>query len=201
MPDIFYSFLLFTLLNQFTPGPNNLMAMAHASKFGLKRTIRFSIGVSLANMFLLILGCLLQHFLHQMIPGLTPWMNSAIALYMGYLAWQMVSSKLDAENAGDVEGRDYLNSIKTGFFLQFINPKLILFALAVSGAFLLPLSAGNDFLLGAYITLLGGTAFLANNMWSLFGALIHQCLSRWRQLVNWVMALLILWCGIDFLLQ
>ena len=119
MQDTLSSLIVFSMINQFTPGPNNLMAMANAARYGMGKTFRFSLGVSLANALFLILGCLLQHSLKRVIPGIEPWMNGAICLYMVYLAWKMLSVHFQE---GDFHEKAPLNSIITAFFLQFLNP-------------------------------------------------------------------------------
>lgn len=172
------------------------MAMANSAQYGMVRTFRFTVGVACANGFFLIMGCLLQHFLQRVIPGVEGWMNLAIALYMVYLAWKMLGVHFEKEGTN---GEDRLNSIKVGFFLQFLNPKLIMFCVAVSGGFLLPFFGEHILSLSAAITCLTFSALAANNMWALFGEAINRWLSRWQRVVNWVMAMLILWCAAQFI--
>lgn len=50
------SFLLYVFVTSFTPGPNNIMAMLLANKYGLKKTIRFCLGVG-AGFFVIMLLC------------------------------------------------------------------------------------------------------------------------------------------------
>lgn len=172
------------------------MAMANSAQYGIAKTFRFTIGVACANVFFLILGCLLQHFLQRIIPGLAPWMNWAIALYMVYLAWKTLGVQFEKEGT---RGEARLNSIKVGFFLQFLNPKLMMFCVAVSGGFLLPLFGDRLLLLVGAIGCLFLSALIANNMWALFGEAINRWLTRWQKVVNWVMALLLLWCASQFI--
>lgn len=39
------SFLLYVFVTSFTPGPNNIMAMLFATKYGFKKTLGFCLGV------------------------------------------------------------------------------------------------------------------------------------------------------------
>ena len=75
-----------------------------------------------------------------------------------------------------------------------------MFAVAVSGGFLLPLYGENLWVLSAMIAALACSAMLANSMWALFGEVISKWFSRWQKLVNWAMALLVLWCASQFVL-
>lgn len=38
-------FLLYVFVNSFTPGPNNIMSLAYASKYGYRKTLMFILGV------------------------------------------------------------------------------------------------------------------------------------------------------------
>lgn len=38
------SMLLYAFVSSFTPGPNNIMAMLLANKYGFKKTFRFCLG-------------------------------------------------------------------------------------------------------------------------------------------------------------
>ena len=47
MPN-FTAFVSYVLITTFTPGPNNIMSMSNASRYGFKRSIMFNVGVFLA---------------------------------------------------------------------------------------------------------------------------------------------------------
>lgn len=44
MPNPF-AFLSYVMLTTFTPGPNNIMSMSTASKYGFRKSLRFTSGV------------------------------------------------------------------------------------------------------------------------------------------------------------
>lgn len=52
MPNVF-AFLSYVALTTFTPGPNNIMSMSNASRFGLRRSMRFTVGVC-AGFFVIV---------------------------------------------------------------------------------------------------------------------------------------------------
>lgn len=46
MPN-FAAFISYALITTFTPGPNNIMSMSNASRYGFKKSIMFNVGVFL----------------------------------------------------------------------------------------------------------------------------------------------------------
>ena len=44
MPNVF-AFLSYVVVTTFTPGPNNVMSMSNASRYGFRRSMRFTTGV------------------------------------------------------------------------------------------------------------------------------------------------------------
>ncbi len=195
MSSLIYSFIIYTVLSQFTPGPNNLMAMANASHHGVAGTRKFTIGVVLANIVFLSLCCIGQESLRRLIPELGSWMKWAACAYMVFLGVMIAK---DAGKSGDSELPSFsINTVFKGFILQVINPKLILFCLTVAGGFLLPIANGREWVLVLLIIFMGASAYLANTMWAMFGAGIDRFLSKFRKVIDWGMVILVLLCAIE----
>ncbi len=195
MSSLVYSFAVYTVLSQFTPGPNNLMAMANASRHGVEGTRRFTIGVVLANVVFLSVCCLAQEYLRRLIPELGPWMKWASCAYMVFLGIMIAK---DAGKGGNGELPTFsINTVFKGFILQTINPKLILFCLTVAGGYLIPIADGHPWILVLLIAFMGGSAYVANTMWAVFGAGIDRFLSKFRKEIDWAMAILVLLCAIE----
>lgn len=193
--SMFWAFVTFTILSQYTPGPNNLMAMANGARFGVKGTLRFTYGVVLAGAVLTLLAYLFSGLLYVLVPQLELGMRILAASYMLCLAWWIFRARHD--DLQKQEGDNRLNFVKVGFLLQFLNPKLILFCVAVSSIYLHPLTDGDWFLVACYIAGMSVTAFGANMMWAKFGQVITTWLSRWRVQIHYLFCLLILWCAWD----
>lgn len=41
----FTAFLFYVLISNLSPGPNTIISMSNASKYGFKKSIRFNIGI------------------------------------------------------------------------------------------------------------------------------------------------------------
>ena len=62
------SFLLYVFVTSFTPGPNNIMAMLFANKYGFKKTLRFCLGVGAGFFVIMILVSYFNLLLKNFIP-------------------------------------------------------------------------------------------------------------------------------------
>lgn len=113
------SFLLFVFVTSFTPGPNNIMAMLFANKYGLKKTIKFCFGVGAGFFVIMLLCSYFNVLLENFTPKIEFIMTILGAIYMLYLAIKIISSSTKAKDDND----DKNNSFIAGMLLQFINPR------------------------------------------------------------------------------
>ncbi|MGG4552143.1 LysE family translocator [Paenibacillus humicus] len=194
MPVI--SFLLFVFISSFTPGPNNIMAMAMAHR-GLRRTVKFSMGVGSGFFIITLLCC---SFFNLLLASVLPVIELPLTLlgvgYMLYLAYKILTSK----DTGD--SRDYRegNLFLTGALLQFVNPKGILFSITLVGTFIAPYYTSylSYFLLSV---LLGVTGFLSTFTWSLFGSILQKVIMRYRRPFNLIMTLLLVYSAFSIVVK
>jgi threonine/homoserine/homoserine lactone efflux protein len=194
MPD-FSAFIPYVLLATFTPGPNNLMAMANATRHGFRRTLRFTSGVTLGFFVLLALCCAFSATLLGLVPTLHPVMAGLGAAYMLWLAWRTLRSKPHEEGVEDT--RTY--GFWSGAALQFVNPKAILYGVTTASTFVVPYFHG-PVVLGFISLVLALVAFVATGSWALFGAAFQRFLAKRGRVVNIVMALLLVYCAVSLFL-
>ncbi|MFF2878382.1 LysE family transporter [Gottfriedia sp. NPDC057991] len=190
------SFLLYVFVTAFTPGPNNIMAMLVANKFGLKRSVRFSLGVGSGFFVLILLCAYFSLLLKSFIPKVELIMTILGVIYMLYLAVKIITSKkVDHHNDGDKN-----NSFLTGMLLQFINPKGILYGLTTISTFVLPYHTSNISLI-FYSFFLAFVGFLGTYSWGVFGSIFRKFLSKYNTQFNIVMAFLLMFSAISILLE
>jgi threonine/homoserine/homoserine lactone efflux protein len=71
----------------YEPGPNNVMAMSNASKYGFKKSFRFNLGV-LFGFFIVMSACATSaSLLYEFIPQTEIVMSRVGAAYILWLAW------------------------------------------------------------------------------------------------------------------
>ncbi|MEH7085140.1 LysE family transporter [Neobacillus drentensis] len=190
------SFLLYVFVTAFTPGPNNIMAMLVANKYGLKKTIRFSLGVGSGFFVLILLCAYFGLLLKSFIPKVEFIMTILGVIYMLYLAIKIITSK----NDGNHNDGDKNNSFLTGMLLQFINPKGILYGITTISTFVLPYHTSNVSLI-LYSFFLAFVGFLGTYSWGVFGSIFRKFLSKYNTQFNIVMALLLMFSAISILLE
>jgi cysteine/O-acetylserine efflux protein len=191
-----FSFLIYVFVTSFTPGPNNIMAMLFANKFGLKRTIRFCLGVGAGFFVIMLLSSYFNVLLKNYIPKIEFFMTILGAIYMVYLAIKIVTSK---ENDEDNE-KDKNNTFLTGMLLQFVNPKGILYGITAVSTFILPYHTSNVSLMlfSLFLALIG---FISTFCWSIFGSMFQKFLSKYRSQFNVIMALLLVYTAVSILVE
>ncbi|TQR16292.1 LysE family transporter [Psychrobacillus soli] len=190
-----FSLLLYAFVSSFTPGPNNIMAMLFANKYGFKKTFRFCLGVGVGFFVILILSAYFNLLLHSVIPKIEFLMKLIGAAYMLYLAIKIVTSK---NNGNDTDGGNN-NSFYVGVVLQFINPKAILYGITAMSTFVLPYNSSHFSLL-FYSLLLAAISILSTSSWSMFGSIFKEFISKYKSQFNVVMALLLVYSAITILI-
>lgn len=182
------SLLIYAFVSSFTPGPNNIMALVFANTYGFKRTVRFCLGVGTGFFILLLLSSFFNVLLHNFIPKIETFMSLVGATYLLYLAYIILKSKSDGD---DASGGKY-NSFTAGVLLQFINPKGVLYAVTAIGSFVLPYYNTNTELF-LYVVTLAIIGFMGTFSWSIFGSVFKKLLATYRTQFNIVMALLLVY--------
>lgn len=191
------AFLSYAIVVTFTPGPNNILSMVNAGKTGFKRTLNFLIGIAL-GFFILMLLC---SFFNKMLFTVLPQMQFAMSIigtaYMLYLAFKISGFHFPFgyKKSAKSQKPNSINNFQTGFAMQFINPKVILYGITIISNFIMPYYSTTPslFLFSAFLALL---AFLAVSCWALFGTMFNQFLSRFEKPFNLAMSLMLVYSAL-----
>jgi threonine/homoserine/homoserine lactone efflux protein len=116
------------------------------------------------------------------------------AAYMLYLAWKTWKSSAEIE-LEETTGA----SFTSGLTLQFINPKIYIYAVTAMSTFILPYFDSTILLIefALFLALVGFTGTVA---WSAFGSTFRKILSNYAGIVNPVLALLLIYCAVSLFL-
>ena len=190
------AFFSYIFITAFTPGPNNLMAMTNAGRYGLARSLRFCMGVFAG--FLIVMGtCAVSGtLLLRTAPAAGPYMKAVGCAYLLYLAWITISDDGTAEDGTGTAA----SSFRSGMFLQLINVKVILYGITALSSFVLP-RYGAPHQLSAFVLILSLVGFAGTFAWALLGSVFRGFLARRRRVANTVMALLLLYCALSIALS
>jgi cysteine/O-acetylserine efflux protein len=189
------SFMVYVFVTSFTPGPNNIMAMGLAHQSGIKKTIKFCLGVGIGFFAIMELCSYFNLLLKDLIPKVELGMTFLGAIYMLYLAYKMLKSK-----SKEKEDTDFKNNFLAGMLLQFVNPKAILYGITVLSTFILPNYHSNLSLLffSLFLAFIGFTSTL---LWSVFGSIFQKFLTNYRSQFNIIMALLLVYSAISIIFE
>jgi len=181
-------FLLYCLIATITPGPNNILILSTVHNHGVKKALKFSYGAILAFGILLILSVLLNAFLINILPNILFIMQIIGTMYMLYLAYIIFNMN------GRIKDKNESATFKVGFFMQFINPKGVVFCLTVFPSFIMPYYSSMYELLGfaLIITIIGAFSFFT---WVLVGSLLKTFLEKYQRFVNIIMSLFLVYCA------
>lgn len=194
MPN-FTAFLSYVFLTTFTPGPNNIMSMSNASRYGFKKSIRFNLGI-FAGFFVIIALCsTFSVMLYNLIPSIKPIMTWIGAVYILWLAWKTYRSTPHGEGGNERA----TNTFSSGLLLQFVNPKVILYGITTVSTFIVPYYK-STVILAAFSLILAFVGFVATCCWALFGSVFQRFLANHDRIVNAVMVLLLVYCAISLFL-
>lgn len=183
------SFLIYCFIVTFTPGPTNIVILSTVHNFGTKKAMVYTYGSTIAFGLLLVISAMLNTMLVTIIPKILIVMQIIGTIYMLYLAYQiykMDTSKPTVNQTG---------TFMSGFLMQFLNPKVVLFTMTVIPSFILPYyTAMPAVAIGVIIiTVIGFLAFIT---WVLFGTIFKEFLQKHKKTTNVIMALFLVYAAI-----
>jgi len=186
-------FLSYAFVVSFTPGPNNIMSLYNASQKGFKKNLAFCLGVSSGFFILMSLCSFFNFWLQSSLPTIQPYMKFVGASYMLYLAYKIFKSKPPTENG---DHQDSIINFQTGFMMQFVNPKAILFGITIVSTFIMPYFTAWYILL-IFACFLALVALMSTSSWALFGSMFTKLLSKYHKPFNVAMSGLLVYTAIS----
>jgi threonine/homoserine/homoserine lactone efflux protein len=170
--------LLFATLMSFTPGPNTTLAAALAANHGLRRAMRFVLGVPIGWGLLLLACALGLGGVLEAAPVLRGAVKWAGLAYMLWLAWVLARSSRLAQAGGG--GLDI--GMLQGITLQFVNIKAWMAALLVSAGWV---TSADALLprLALVLPLMMAFGFASNFTYALVGSALRDWLAQGRRLL------------------
>lgn len=185
----FTSFVLYCFIVTFTPGPTNIVILSTVHNNGTKKALEYAYGATLAFGILLLISAMLNTLLIGVIPKILHLMQVIGSVYMIYLAVQIY--KMDSSNSS----KKQKGTFKSGFLMQFLNPKVVLFTMTVIPSYILPYYVAMPAVTISVmvITIIGFLAFIT---WVLFGSIFKVFLQKHKKTVNIVLALSLVYAAV-----
>ena len=186
-----YPFLAYVFVTTFTPGPNNIMSMTNAVRYGYRKILNFLMGMTV-GFFIVMLACgMLNFVLISLLPQVKGWLNILGAVYMFYLAIHIFLSKA----VEDDQAQASLNTFKVGFSTQFLNVKVILYGITVYSNFIIP-SFHTPFSVAWFAPVLAGIGLASISSWAVAGDVFRRLLKKYSWWFNLAMGLLLVYVAV-----
>lgn len=183
------SFFIYCIIVTVTPGPTNIVILSTVNNLGTKKAMEYTYGATIAFGLLLAISAMLNTVLLAVIPKVLNIMQIMGCSYILYLAYQIY--KMDTSKSTEKKTATFLS----GFLMQFVNPKVVLFTMTVIPSFVMPYytTLSTLMIFVACITIIGFIAFIT---WIIFGAIFKEFLQKHQKTVNIIMALFLVYSAI-----
>ena len=185
------AFCSYVVLTAITPGPNNIMSMSNAAKYGFRKSFPFNVGVWLGFLIVVALCAVFSTLLYELIPSIKPYMLVLGAVYILWLAWSIWR---DRPHEDKKRGLSSTTTVFAGTVLQFVNVKGILYGMTTMSSFVLPYYRDIP-TIALFAVILATAGFLCTLLWALCGSVFERFFKNYSKVVNAVMALLLVWCA------
>ena len=183
------SFVIYCIVVTFTPGPTNIVILSTVQGYGIKKAMEYTYGATIAFGALLAISTILNTMLVAVMPKILMLMQMIGTLYILYLAYQVY--KMDTSVAAEKQ----VATVRSGFIMQFVNPKVVLFTMTVIPGFVMPYYT-EPYALIMFVAMITAIGFLAFVTWVLFGAIFKELLMKHQRLVNTSMSAFLIYSAI-----
>ncbi len=184
------AFIGYMVAVTFTPGPNNILVMTNAGTYGFKKTLNYMMGGAIGVFMIVAASTYFNLLLFDVIPTVKPFMGLAGAAYMIYLALRIIRSKPpEAGQSGDPLRFHY------GFIMQFLNPKLLIFAVTATSNFIVPYF--DSYYYVPFTLLITMIFILSWVVWSIFGSVFKLFLNKHYKPFNIAMGLILIYSAVS----
>lgn len=192
--QVLFSFVIYALINAFTPGPGNILALNTMTNYGWKKGKPLYFGIFAGYFFVQALCAFFIFGLDNLINPIMNVLTYAGVIYILWLAYVVAISKPDNKKS------DKQPSFWIGFVLQIVNVKIFLFGITALTGYITPYysSLGTLLFFEMIIATVGTIATLS---WIFFGGLLQKTYFKHYRIINIILALLLLQCAVALLLQ
>ena len=181
------NFFIYSVINAFTPGPGNILALNTVTNYGWKKGAPLFLGIFSGYYVVQMICAVFVYGVSALLPGMLGGMKYVGAAYILWLAAHIAVSRPDRD------GKERSASFLKGFMLQFVNVKIYLFGITALTGYVtnystaLPVLVFFEFVIATI-----GTA--ATSAWIGAGMAIQKVYLRHYRLINIILAVTLLEC-------
>jgi cysteine/O-acetylserine efflux protein len=181
------NFFIYSVINAFTPGPGNILALNTVTNYGYKKGKPLFGGIFVGYYVVQMICAVFVFGVSTFLPNVLGIMKYVGAAYILWLAAHIALSK---PTTGTVEKSA---SFIKGFLLQFVNVKIYLFGITALTGYVTDYSTSLWvlFLFELVIATIGTVATLT---WVGLGVLIQKAYQKHYRVINIILALTLSEC-------
>ena len=181
------NFFIYSVINAFTPGPGNILALNTVTNYRYKKGRPLYWGIVAGYYVVQVICAVFVFGVSTFLPDLL-----GIMKYIGaaYILWLAVHIALSKPTTGTVEKSV---SFLKGFLLQFVNVKIYLFGITALTGYVTEYSAALWVLL-LFEMIIATIGTIATLTWIGMGVLIQRAYQKYYRLINIILALTLSEC-------
>ena len=181
------NFFIYSVINAFTPGPGNILALNTVINYGYKKGRPLFWGI-FAGYYVVQMICAIFVFgVSTFLPNVLGIMKYIGAAYILWLAVHIAISRPDTDSV------EKSASFLKGFLLQFVNVKIYLFGITALTGYITDFSA-SLWVLILFEFIIATIGTVATLTWVGMGVLIQKVYQRHYRVINVILALILLEC-------
>ena len=181
------NFFIYSVINAFTPGPGNILALNTVTNYGYKKGRPLYWGIFAGYYVVQVICAVFVFGVSAFLPDLLGIMKYIGAAYILRLAVHIALSK---PTTGTVEKSA---SFLKGFLLQFVNVKIYLFGITALTGYVTEYSAALWVLL-LFEIIIATIGTIATLTWVGMGVLIQRAYQKYYRVINIILALTLSEC-------
>ncbi len=181
------NFFVYCLINAFTPGPGNILALNTVTNYGFKRGKPLFCGIFTGYYVVQLICAVFVFGISSFLPDVLGIMKYIGAAYILWLAIHIAFSK---PSTGSTEKSA---SFVKGFMLQFVNIKIYLFGITALTGYVTDYST-DLWTLIFFELIIATIGTIATSTWIGIGVLIQKDYLKYYRVINILLAIVLLEC-------
>lgn len=185
---VLFNFFIYALINAFTPGPGNILALNTVTSYGWEKGKSLFFGIFTGYYVVQIICAVFVYGVSSLLPSVL-----GIMKYVGaaYILWLAIHIALSRVNEG---GKEKSSSFLKGFMLQFVNVKIYMFGITALTGYITEYSTSFVVLLGVEL-IIATIGAIATLTWIGMGMMIQRVYLKHSRIINIILAITLLECA------
>ncbi|MHB8127181.1 MAG: LysE family transporter [Desulfitobacteriaceae bacterium] len=188
------AFLLFALINAFTPGPSNILALNTVTNYGWSKGRKLFLGIFAGYYAVQIICAIFVFGLNELLNPVMSIMKYIGAAYILYISIHVAISK-------PIEIKEQKStSFWKGFMLQFVNVKIYMFGVTALSGYVVQYYSTLEMLIFFELTI-ATIGTIATLTWIFLGKIFRQAYQKHFRIINIILAVVLLQCAWSMLFE